>query len=213
MNARVLLADDHALVRAGIRALVEGMQGVSVVGEAGSAAEAVRSAAELRPDLAILDISMPGGSGLGAAEAIRDASPGTRVLILSMFAGEEYVNRALRAGARGYLLKDSAAAELELALRAVIAGEVYLSPAVSRTVVDGYVRAQEQEALALTPRQTEVLTLLASGLAAKEIAHRLGLSVKTVESHRAQIMERLGIRDLAGLVRYAVRVGLVTSEE
>lgn len=217
MNAariRVLLVDDHALVRAGIRSLLEEIGGVEVVGEAGDAAAALEMLAAAQPDVVLMDIAMKGMTGLEAAARIRERQPQVRVIVLSMHSSEEYVLQALRAGAAGYLLKDAATAELELALRSVMRGESYLSPAVSKQVVDGYVQRVGAEAPPeiLTPRQREVLQLLAQGQSTKQIAFRLELSVKTVETHRSQIMERLGIRDLAGLVRYAVRVGLVSPE-
>ncbi|MDF3009774.1 MAG: DNA-binding response regulator [Burkholderiales bacterium] len=208
---RVLLADDHALVRAGIRSLLNGMDEVEVVAEASSGEEAIELAASSRPDVVLMDIAMKGITGLEAAARMRIRHPEARVVILSMHSGEEYVLQALRAGAAGYLLKDAATGELELALRSVMRGESWLSPAVSRQVVEGYVQRPggEQAPELLTARQREVLRLVASGKSTKEIAFLLNLSVKTVETHRAQIMDRLGIRDVAGLVRYALRTGLV----
>jgi len=208
---RVLLADDHSLVRAGIRSLLGAMAEVEVVGEASSGEEALELAAQARPDVVLMDIAMKGMTGLDAAARLRERLPEVRVVILSMHSGEEYVLQALRAGAAGYLLKDAATGELELALRSVMRGESWLSPAVSRQVVEGYVQRTAGEAAAevLTARQREVLRLVAGGKSTKEIAFLLNLSVKTVETHRAQIMERLGIRDVAGLVRYALRTGLV----
>lgn len=209
---RTLLADDHALVRAGLRTLLEGIEGVNVIAEAGSGDEAIRLAVELCPDLVVLDIAMPGASGLDAAARIRETLPATRILILSMHATDDFVQRALRVGASGYLLKDAAAVELELAIRAVMAGETYLSPRISKQVVDGYVRqadAAPGPLDGLTPRQRQILQLIASGQSTKQIAYELGLSVKTVETHRAQLMDRLGIRDVPGLVRLALRAGLV----
>lgn len=208
---RVLLADDHALVRAGIRSLLNGMDEVEVVAEASSGEEAIELAASSRPDVVLMDIAMKGITGLEAAARMRARNPEARVVILSMHSGEEYVLQALRAGAAGYLLKDAATGELELALRSVMRGESWLSPAVSRQVVEGYVQRPggEQAPELLTARQREVLRLVASGKSTKEIAFLLNLSVKTVETHRAQIMDRLGIRDVAGLVRYALRTGLV----
>jgi DNA-binding NarL/FixJ family response regulator len=211
---RVLLADDHALVRAGMRSLLRDIEGVEVVGEAADGGQARAPAARERPDVVLLDIAMKGMNGLEAAARLRELHPGIKVIILSMHAGEEYVLQALRAGAAAYLIKDSATAELELALRSVMRGETYLSPAISRQVVEGYVQrvgagAGEDP---LTPRQREVLKRIAEGRSTKEIAFDLGLSVKTVETHRAQVMERLGIRDIAGLVRYAMRSGLVPPE-
>jgi DNA-binding NarL/FixJ family response regulator len=208
---RVLLADDHALVRAGIRSLLNAMDEVEVVAEASSGEEAIELAASSRPDVVLMDIAMKGITGLEAAARMRSRNPEARVVILSMHSGEEYVLQALRAGAAGYLLKDAATGELELALRSVMRGESWLSPAVSRQVVEGYAQRAggEQAPEVLTARQREVLRLVASGKSTKEIAFLLNLSVKTVETHRAQIMERLGIRDVAGLVRYALRTGLV----
>ncbi|SRR5690606_20570269 len=208
---RVLLADDHALVRAGMRSLLGAMPQVEVVAEAASGEEALQLAERENPDVVLMDIAMKGMTGLEAAARMRERTPGVRVVILSMHAGEEYVLQALRAGAVGYLLKDAATGELELALRSVMRGESWFSPAVSRQVVEGYVQrvGGEPAAEVLTARQREVLRLVAGGKSTKEIAYQLSLSVKTVETHRAQIMERLGIRDVAGLVRYALRTGLV----
>jgi len=210
---RVLLADDHALVRAGIRALLQGLEGVTVVAETGNGAEVLELARMHRPDVVLLDISMPGLSGLDVSAQLEQELPEVRVVLLSMHANEEYVLQALRAGAVGYMLKDSATAELELALKAVMQGETYLSPRISKQVVEGYVQrvgADQPASEKLTPRQREVLRLIAEGHSTKGIAHHLELSVKTVETHRAQLMERLQIRDIAGLVKYAIRNGLVT---
>ena len=213
---RVMLADDHALFRAGIRALLESIPGVVIVGEAGDGHEALRMVAEFRPDIVLLDVSLPGLNGIEVAERVRD-TPGTRVLILSMFANEEYVLRSLRAGAAGYLLKDSTVVELEAALRSIADGGSYLSPAVSGHVLAAYVRRVGDEGApaqaTLTPRQREVLQLIAEGHGTKEIAALLFLSAKTVETHRAQLMERLGIRDVPGLVRYAIRAGIVSADK
>jgi DNA-binding NarL/FixJ family response regulator len=212
---RVLLADDHTLVRAGLRRLLEGIAGVEVVGEAGDGLEALRLSGELRPDVVLLDIGMPGLNGLDAASRLLALDADIRGLILSMHTSEEYVLRALRAGCAGYLLKRSAVSELEVAVRALARGETYLSPAVSKQVVDDYVGRTGGSAdplEALTPRQREILQLVAEGHTSKEIAERLGLSFKTVEGHRAQIMERLHLQDVTGLVRFAIRVGLVISE-
>lgn len=212
---RVLLADDHTLVRAGIRGLLQGIAGVEVVGEAEDGHEALRLAGELHPDVALLDIGMPGLNGLDAATQLMRADPRVRVLILSMHSAEEYVLRALRAGCAGYLLKRSAVSELEVAVRAVARGETYLSPTVSKQVVDDYVGRTGGSAdplEALTPRQREILQMVAEGRTSKEVADLLRLSFKTVEAHRAQIMERLGLDDVTALVRFAVRVGLITPE-
>ena len=214
-SIRVLLADDHTLVRAGVRGLLQGLAGIEVVGEAEDGHEAVRLVEELHPDVVLLDIGMPGLNGLDAASRLAGPDRHARVLILSMHSSEEYVLRALRAGCAGYLLKRSAVSELEVAVRAVARGDTYLSPAVSKQVVDEYVDrtgGSPDPLDALTPRQREILQLVAEGYTSKEIAERFGLSFKTVEAHRAQIMERLHLDDLPGLVRFAVRVGLVSPE-
>jgi DNA-binding NarL/FixJ family response regulator len=213
---RVLLADDHTLVRAGVRSLLETLQDVVVIAEAADGSEALALIAAHRPDVALLDINMPKLSGLeAAAQAVRDFPP-TRVIILSMHVDEEYVREAVRAGAAGYLLKDSGTSELETAIRAVVRGETYLSPAASTHLVAGFQRHESGEAAApdpLTPRQREVLRLVAEGLPTKAIARELGISVKTAEAHRTQLMDRLDIHEIAGLVRYAIRTGLVAADE
>jgi len=212
---RILLADDHTLVRAGIRGLLQGLAGIEVIGEAGDGPEAMSKAEELRPDVVLLDVGMPGLNGLEVAARISSVDPAIRVVILSMHTSEEYVLRALRAGCAGYLVKGSAVSELEIAVRAVAKGETYLSPVVSKRVVEDYVHRTGGAADpldALTPRQREILQLVAEGYTSKDIAHRLGLAFKTVETHRSQIMDRLQVHDVAGLVRFALRVGLVTPE-
>jgi DNA-binding NarL/FixJ family response regulator len=212
---RVLLADDHTLVRAGIRSLLENIAGVEVVGEAGEGREVLRLADALRPDLVVLDVGMPGLNGLEVAGHLASLDASIRVLILSMHSSEEYVLRALRTGCAGYLLKGSAVSELEIAVHAAARGDTYLSPAVSKQVVTEYARRMggaTDPLEALTTRQREILQLVAEGKTSKDIAERLGLSFKTVEGHRAQVMERLGVHDVAGLVRFAIRVGLVTVE-
>jgi len=215
-SIRILLADDHTLVRAGIRSLVQAIPGIQVVAEAGDGREALSLIETHQPDVALLDIAMPGLNGLEVAAQVADNFPFVRVMILSMHATEEYVLRALRAGAAGYLLKDADTAELELAIKAVTRGETYLSPAVSKHVTE-YVRRVGEETHStlerLTPRQREVLQLVAEGHTTQEIARMMNLSVKTVETHRTQLMERLDIHDIAGLVRYAVREGLVILEK
>jgi DNA-binding NarL/FixJ family response regulator len=211
---RVLLAEDHHLVRAGLRALLDPLPDIEVVGEAGDGREALAMLKNRNADVAILDISMPGMNGLEAAVRMSDEAPGTKVVILTMHSNEEYVLRALRAGVAGFLLKDAGTAELEGAIRAVTRGETYLSPGVSKKVVDGYLgRSGGAHPLdSLTPRQREVLQLIAEGYSTKQIAGLLGVGVKTIETHRTQLMDRLGIHEIAGLVRYAVRVGLVSPE-
>jgi DNA-binding NarL/FixJ family response regulator len=213
---RVLLAEDHALVRAGFRALLDNLPGIQVVAEAGDGREALRLIETHRPDVVLMDITMPGLNGLEAAARVASEFPYVHVIILSMHANEEYVLQALRAGAVGYLLKDADTTELELAVTAVARGETYLSPPVSRHVIADYVRRAGDESnwlVQLTPRQCEVLQLIAEGHTTKEIARILDVSVKTVETHRAQLMKRLDVHDIAGLVRYAIRVGLVSPEK
>ena len=212
-SIRVLLADDHTLVRAGLRKLVESMAGMEVVGEADDGLALIALAERLQPNLILMDIAMPGLNGLEATLRVQKVSPETKVLILSMHQNEEYVRQALRHGASGYMLKDAAPMELELALKAVMRGETYLSPAVSKGVVSDYVqrlRGDEPQGAQLTPRQREVLQLVAEGHSTKEIARRLDLSVKTVDTHRTQLMKQLDIHEVAGLVRYAMRVGLIS---
>jgi DNA-binding NarL/FixJ family response regulator len=214
--ARVLLADDHALVRAGIRSLLERMTAIEVVAEASDGREALELAKNHLPDLMLLDIAMAGLNGLEALARATKEFSAVKVIILSMHANEEYVPQALRAGARGYLLKDAAVAELELALRAVNRGEIYLSPRISKRVIDSYLERLENERPLreeLTLRQREIVQLIAEGKSTKEIAFFLKVSIKTVEAQRAQLMERLEIHDVAGLVRYAMRVGLVPPEK
>lgn len=208
---RIVLADDHALVRAGIRALLEKLPGVAVVGEAADGREALVLIGKNRPDILLTDIAMRGLGGLALAAEAGRIHPGLKVLILSMHANEEYVVQALKSGAVGYLLKDAVATELALALDTVARGETYLSPAISRRVLDAYLAraAGAPPGDPLTPRQREVLRLVALGKNTKEVAAELGVSVKTVETHRAQLMERLGIREVAGLVKYALRTGLI----
>lgn len=219
----LILADDHALFRAGLRSLVEDLSGYDVIAETETGEGATELAALHRPDLMVLDISMPGMNGLGALPRIKAVSPATRVLMVSMHSTADFVMQALRAGADGYLLKDAAAVELGFALESVSAGRHYISPAVASVVVGEAlaprpgrsappppVAAPTAAQLRLTPRQVEILTLVVSGRSIKQIAHELGLSVKTVEAHRAQIMQRLDIRNLPQLVLYAVQQGLVT---
>ena len=213
-SIRVLLADDHQLVRSGVRALLDAMAGVAVVGEAADGFDALHLIEQHLPAIALLDISMPGMSGLDVLREVRARKLATRVVLLSMYDSRDYVTGAIQAGAAGYLIKDAAVAELEQALRLVAAGQTYLSPRISRQLADAIANPPASVAVSeLTQRQEEVLRLVARGQSSKEVARELGLSVKTVETHRAQIMDRLNIRDLAGLVRFAVRSGLVSSED
>jgi DNA-binding NarL/FixJ family response regulator len=213
---RVLLADDHALVRAGLRALLSELPGVEVIAETGDGLEAVRLVRERKPDIALMDISMPGLNGLDAAARIAHDHPSTRIIIVSMHGDDESVRRALVAGASGYLLKNADRGELEMALRAVARGDKWLSPSLTTRVVAAFTQeargSGEGPLAALTPRQREVLQLVAEGYSNKEIAGRLEVALKTVETHRTELMERLGIHGVAGLVRYAIQVGLVRPE-
>lgn len=209
---RVVIADDHDLFRAGVRGLLRSFGGIEVVGEAADGHQAVALAAAQRPDVLLMDIGMPGLNGIEAIARVRAVMPTAHVIILSMHTAEEYVTRAIKAGAAGYLLKNAQPEELERALRQVARGEPYLSPAVSKYVVQSYARGGQGALERLTPRQREVLQLIAEGYTTKAIAARLKISVKTVETHRAQLMERLEIRDVVGLVRFALRRGLVDNE-
>jgi DNA-binding NarL/FixJ family response regulator len=212
---RVLLADDHTLLRAGVRALLDQLPDVAVVGEATSGTEALALVEEHRPDILLADITMPGMSGLEVAERVARDFPETRTIILSMHTEKEYAIKALRAGAVGYLVKDAGTDELALAIRAAACGGSYLSAAVSKHVVADIAQAAPARAGApdpLTARQREVLKLIAQGNTTKAIARRLDISVKTADTHRVQLMERLGIHDIASLVRYAIKVGLVEAD-
>lgn len=211
---RVLLAEDHTLVRAGIRSLISSFQGIEVVAEAGDGREATRLARAHAPDVVLMDISMPGLNGLEATARISRANRQCRVLILSMHSNEEYVAQALRAGARGYLVKEAATSELEAALQAVARGETYIGKSLSEEAVN---RLLEDAPLVsglthLTPRQREILQMIAEGKSTREMAQLLNLSAKTVETHRSQLMERLKIFDVPGLVRRAIREGLVSPD-
>lgn len=214
MKTRVLLADDHALVRAGFRSLLEKIQFVKVVAEAKDGREAVELVRKHRPDVMLIDIAMPKLNGLEASARVTKEFPKTKVIILSMHANQEYVVQAMQMGARGYLVKEDAFSELKAAIKGVTQGEVYVSPRISQRVI-GYperVDVPSDPVAKLTPRQREILQLLAEGNSTKEIAFSLGLSGKTVDAHRLQVMKKLQIRDLLGLVRYAMRIGLVPTE-
>ena len=209
---RVLLADDHTLIRAGIRALLERAEEIEVVGEAGDGYEVLELTRRHKPDLVLLDIAMPKLSGFEVLERIRIEFPSLRVIILSVHDTEEYARKALRAGAAGYLPKRAASSELELAVKQVARGEEYVSPAISgRVEIDRDQAMPKNRVLnaELTPRQHGVLRMIAEGLSTKQMAEVLGISAKTVETHRALLMDRLNIHDVAGLVRYAIKIGLV----
>jgi DNA-binding NarL/FixJ family response regulator len=212
---RVLLADDHALVRAGFRALLQNL-GMEVVAEANDGAEALRLIDAHRPDVVLMDIAMPGLNGLEATTRVAQAFPDVRIIILSMHANAEYARRAVRAGAVGYLLKDASTSELEFAIKAVARGEAYLSPAVSKHIVADYaqsVGSQGSSLEHLSPRLREILQLIAEGHSRKDIAQKLNISVKTFDTYRAQLMQQLDLHDVAGLARYAARMGLVPPDE
>ena len=202
--------EEQNLVRAGLCALLRRIRGVRVVGEAADGFGAVAKTLELRPDVVMMAVALPALNGIQATARIVKESKRTRVLIVSMHSGEEYVRRAFEAGATGYMSKDSPAAELERAIRAVNRGERYLSPTVSRHFLEEF--ALNPEGPRVTPRQREVLRLLGEGATSKQAAARLGLSVKTVEAHRAALMRRLGAHDLAALIRWAMRLHLVPGE-
>lgn len=208
MTPRILLADDHQILRHSLRALLE-REGLEVVAEAEDGERAVELTRSLKPDVAVLDLSMPRLNGIDAARAlVRDESP-TRVVLLTVHREEHYVLAALKAGIMGYVLKTQAAADLLQAIREVAAGGLYLSPGVSRTVVHAWVTKKGSVRDALSPREREVLSLIAGGKTTKEIAVVLGISVKTADSHRTRLMEKLDIHEVAGLTRYAIREGFV----
>jgi len=211
---RILIVDDHALVRAGIRALAERIDGVEVVAEAGNGAEALRLIKELKPNIVLLDISMPKASGFEVLAQQAKEFPGVRVIVLTAHEAEAYAIRALREGAAGFLLKSAAAVELKEAIETVTRGQTYISPELSKKSLLEYGKGSSDRAKLdkLSPRQREILKLIADGVSTKEIAGHLSISAKTVESHRAQLMERLNIHDVAGLVRFAIKMGLVDVE-
>lgn len=205
---RILMADDHQIFRQGLRGLLE-RDGLQVVGEAADGRQAVRLARELSPDVAVLDLGMPLLNGVEAAREILRQLPQTRVILLTMYQEDAYVLEALRAGIRGYVLKAQAAADLVNAIHQVMQGAMYLSPGISAAVVNAYVTRSEAPLDPLTSRERQVLQLVAEGKSTKEIARVLGLSVKTAESHRSRLMRKLDIHETAGLVRYAIRRGVI----
>lgn len=214
MSTRVLLVDDHHLVRQGLRSLLEGQGGFEIVGEAGSGREAVRLALEAKPDVVVMDVTMPDLNGLEATRQIKARAPATKVLALSMHREEQSVLDMLEAGVSGYLLKTCIVDELVQAVRTVLANETYLSPEVATLVTQAYLRKSQglkgPKVAALTPRQREVLQLLAEGLSTKQIALRLRRSVKTVEMHRQHTMDRLNLHSVADLTKYAIRKGIAS---
>jgi len=206
---RILLADDHAVVRQGFKMILSAQPDMEIVGEAGNGRQAVEQAEELKPDVVVMDVAMPELNGIEATRRLASSAPHARVLALSMHKDSVYVREILRAGARGYLLKDSGAADLLQAVRAVASGEGYLSPAVSDAVLDDYRRHVTNPIDLLTSREREVLQMLAEGKTNKEIATVLNLSVYTVDAHRGRIMEKLNLHSINDLVRFAVRNGLI----
>jgi DNA-binding NarL/FixJ family response regulator len=216
VTCNLLLVDDHALIRAGVRALIMDIPGYAVVGEAGDGAQLLAQFDALQPDIVLLDLSMKHMGGLDALQQLKRAHPKCKVLILSMHTDPELIMRALESGAHGYLLKDTSASELEHALLALRNNERYLSPAIAHTVINQALVRNQAPAAAiahshnLTARQLEILRLIVRGKSTREIAHGLGLSIKTVEAHRSQIMKRLQIFDVAGLVLFAVREQIIS---
>jgi len=212
---RVLLADDHTLIRAGLRMVVTSQPDLTVIGEANDGREAVAMAEKLKPDVVVMDIGMPSLNGIEACRQINDSLPHTRVVMLSMHSDEGYVLRALKAGAKGYLLKDSAEADLANAIRAVVAGKSFFSPAVGKVLLEDYLRKLERTGAEdsfglLSPREREVLQLVAEGKSSKEVANLLGLSVYTIETHRAKVMQKLNLHNIPELILYAVRKGVIS---
>lgn len=211
MTIRIVIADDHGVVAEGLKHLVEAQSDMEVVSLAVDGREAVRQARELQPDVVLMDLSMPELNGADATRAILERDPKCRVIVLSMYSEREYVRRALKAGAAGYVVKRSAAKEVVEAIRAVYAGQRYLSPRVADVVIDDYAGDGAEDLLSkLSQREREVLQLLAEGRTGAQIAERLSLSQKTVETYRARLVEKLGIRDVAGLVRFAIQRGIVS---
>jgi two-component system, NarL family, response regulator NreC len=208
MAIRILLADDHLVVRQGLRSLLEN-HGFDVVGEASDGREAVRMAQKLRPGIAVLDLAMPLLNGLGAARELHRVCPWTKSILLTMHKDHHYVIESFRAGIRGYVLKSQAASDLIQAIREVSKKEIYLSPGISRPVVEALLSNTAPDPDALSPREREVLQLIAEGKTAKQVAQLLNLSVKTIDSHRTNIMKKLDLHETAGLVRYAIRTGLI----
>jgi DNA-binding NarL/FixJ family response regulator len=210
---RVLLADDHAILRSGIRALMEDEPDLEVVGEAEDGHEVIRMAAELEPDIVLIDIAMPRLNGLEATRRIMQSNPQAKILILSMHENEEYVRQVFASGAMGYILKDAAVRELLGAIRAIYRGEVVLSPAITRLVVEDYLRWGDLQMnhldTGLSPREREVLQLIAEGYTNSEIAGILSISIKTVQSHRGNLMRKLDLHDRGDLIKYAIQKKII----
>lgn len=212
---RVLLADDHAILREGVRLVLEAQPDIVVVGEARDGEETLVLAHRLRPDVVVMDIAMPGLNGLEATRRLRAELPAVQIVILTMHADREYITQVVQAGAAGYVLKQAAGQELVRALRAVRAGEAYLHPLAARALIGDYLRRVDHDGPedGLTPRERQVLSLVARGASNRAIANELGISVKTVEAHRANLMAKLDMHDRTELVRYAIRTGLISADE
>lgn len=212
---RVLIAEDHTIVRQGLISLLTAERGIEIVGEASDGQEAVEAAGRLKPHVVLMDLGMPGLNGVDATRQIKRDFPDVAVLVLSMYSAEEHVRPAIRAGAAGYLLKGSGLSDLVAAIRAVASGEAFLSPQVAKILLKD-ARTDDEAAASsgpLTAREREILQLVGEGSSSPEIARALSLSVKTVEGHRSRIMAKLNIHDVAGLVRYAIRTGLVSPDK
>ncbi len=208
MTQRILIADDHTIVRDGLKGVLLG-QGFEIAAEASNGREAVDLSRKLRPHIAILDIAMPLLNGIDAAREIAGACPNTKTILLTMYKERQFILEALRAGIKGYVLKTQAAADLVNAIHAALAGETYLSPGVSDSIVQAALTKDSPALDPLTPREREVLQLIAEGKSNKEVSQQLGMSVKTVESHRRNVMTKLDIHETAGLVRHAIKIGLI----
>lgn len=214
---RVVLAEDHTIVRQGLRSILEQQTGIDVIAEAENGREAVRIVEQLQPDVVLMDFSMPGLNGLEATRQIKQRVPEVKILILTRHANREYIEKILRAGASGYLIKKSAADELIIAIQSVYRGDSFLDPSISKTVIEGFLHQSENETQArdvkITPRESEVLQLIAEGYPNREIASLLHISVKTVDNHRANLMGKLDLHSTAELTQYAIRQGIISLDD
>ncbi len=214
---KVLIADDHTILRQGIKALLDNQKGIEVIGEAKDGREVLKAVENSMPDVVLMDIAMPGLNGLEATRRIKKKFPAMKVLVLTMYTNEEYIFQVLNAGANGYLVKETAFQDLISAIEAVYRNEAFMSPSISKKVIDSYIQrvqgGEEQTGEILTAREREVLQLIAEGNSSKKIAEILFISPKTVETHRAHLMEKLNIHNRAGLVKYAIRKGMVEVNE
>lgn len=212
---KVVLAEDHTIVRQGLRSILEQQAGIEVIAEAENGRVAVRIAEQMKPDVVVMDFSMPDLNGLEATRQIKQRVPEVKILILTRHANQEYVESILRAGASGYMIKKSAAVELIIAIQSVNRGDYYLDPSISKTVIEGYLGQSEGETqeIKITPRQREVLQLIAEGHPNREIASLLHISVKTVDNHRANLMGKLDLNSTADLIQYAIRVGIISLDD